>query len=135
MSIPRPPATADRATPRRVAVERSGDGMIGVAAPPPEDLLPSGGSDHGVAPASGLDAAFLREVDEVRRQLEPLRTRGSLAASFGREAGHWTTDGPAPATIRGSITPLRFAYALRWLELGRVAAPPEWADLLDGPVE
>lgn len=118
-----------------VAVRPGGDDAVGAAAPPPEDLLPSGGIDHGVPPAAGLDAAFLREVEEVRRQLEPLRTRGSLAASFGREAGHWTPDGLTPAPAGGSITPLRFAYALRWLELGRLAVPPDWAELFDGPLE
>ena len=116
---------------------------IGAAAPPPEDLLPSGGTDHRGAPSGSLDHAFLDEVAAIRQQLAPLASRGALAASFGREAGHATLGG-SPRSSDGSgradhadhaLTPLQVAYALRWLELGRTFAAPAWADLFDGPVE
>ena len=113
---------------------------IGAAAPPPEDLLPSGGTDHPGAPSGPLNQAFLDEVEAIRRQLAPLASRGALAASFGREAGHGTLGGLAihadgPESAARSLTPLQVAYALRWLELGRAFAAPAWADLFDGPVE
>jgi hypothetical protein len=50
------------------------------------------------------------DVDAVRHQLGPIRTRRSLAASYGREAFHRTDPGGAAA--------VRLAYALRWAELG-----------------
>ena len=45
-----------------------------------------------------------REVDAVVAQLDPIRSRSSLLASFSREANH--------------SEPVRTAYAIRWLELG-----------------
>ncbi len=44
------------------------------------------------------------EVETVAAQLEPIRSRSSLVASFAREA--------SPSE------PVRTAYALRWLALG-----------------
>ena len=44
-----PPDATDRSTTHRVETVRSGDGPIGCAAPLPEELLPSGGTDHAVA--------------------------------------------------------------------------------------
>jgi len=45
-----------------------------------------------------------REIDTVVAQLDPIRSRTSLLASFAREA--------SPSE------PVRTAYAIRWLELG-----------------
>lgn len=114
-----------------------GDAMSGTAALLPEDLLPSGGIDHGVPPAWALDAAFRGEVEAIRLQLAPIHDRGSLAASFGREAGHRAMDGRrlAAAPVGGRLTPLQFAYAIRWLELGLAPTRPTWTDLFDGPFE
>ncbi len=119
--------------------QRPGGDAIGTAAPPPDVLLPSGGTsapapvpapsralaldairllrylrDPGHAPARWTEPAFRREVDLVRAHLAPLRTRQALAGSFGREAFHVTTDRPR----EGDPGPVRVAYALRWLELG-----------------
>jgi hypothetical protein len=135
----RSPGADDTATPLRVAVERPGGGPAGIAAPPPEDLLPSGGSrapvplpvpsralaldalrllrrlhDPSRRPTRWGDPMFDREVDVVRMHLAPLRTRRALAASFGREAFHLMRES-GPADDPG---PVRLAYALRWLELG-----------------
>ncbi len=120
---------------------RLGDeSMIGVAAPPPAELLPSGGSDHRgdqAFPRSGptwAEAAFQRRVEVFRRQLAPACSRAALAASSGREAGHRPVEGRAQTV--GSVTPLQVAYALRWMELARPApALVTWADLLDGPLD
>ncbi len=93
---------------------------IGISRPPTE-LLPDGGTPApALAPAPervlARDAPRLirgRRVDDrsreadvsfVRDQLEPIRSRRSLAASYRREA-----------TLAGATG---LAYALRWLELG-----------------
>jgi len=74
-----------------------------------------------------LDAAFVRAVATVLRQLDPLLTRRSLAASFDRESFHRAggpiaatarPDVPAPVAVMARPDPVRLAYALRWLELG-----------------
>ena len=64
------------------------------------------------------EPAFGRDVDRIRRQLGPIRSRHGLAASFEREA------------VRGR--PLRVAYAVRWLELGDGIARPGWTRLVTG---
>jgi hypothetical protein len=54
---------------------------------------------------------FGRAVDEIRAQLAPIERRGTLAASFGREAVRRLAD-------HGTASdPLDLAYAVRWLEL------------------
>lgn len=139
--------------PRHTVVSRSGDeGSIGVAAPP-EDLLPSGGAPPpapALAPhrALALDAlrilrnlrdhprdagpwgepAFAREVDLVRRHLEPIRSRRGLAASFGREAFNRPVVDRTPDP--SGFGPVRIAYALRWLELGHGVPRAEWTSLV-----
>lgn len=104
---------------------------------PPEELLPDGGNlAPGPVPAPDrvlardarrlLESLRLQhqprasgsiltaEMEAVRDQLRPIRSRRSLAASYGREAFH----DRAAQTDRGSVHPTRIAYALRWLELG-----------------
>ena len=69
---------------------------------------------------------FGREVDEIRAQLQPIELRGTLAASFGREAGlRMAMHGAAAA-------PLDLAYAVRWLELDpkRPRPIPSWTSWL-----
>ena len=85
--------------------------------------------------------AFAREVDLVRAQLAPIRDRRGLAASFAREAFRAFPaaadppdrpdgpDGPVPG-----LSPVRVAYAVRWLELGRGARHPAWSRLTSDPV-
>ena len=135
----RPPEATDDAATHLAPVLRRGGSSVGMPDPPSRDLLPAAGS-QGPAPvpaparALALDAlrllrrlrdparrperwsqpAFCREVELVRAHLVPLRTRPSLAASFGREAFHVVLD----AVARDDPGAVRLAYALRWLELG-----------------
>jgi hypothetical protein len=129
--------------------------MTGLAAPP-EDLLPSSGAPvpaPALAPhrALALDAvrirrtlhararealpwaepAFAREVESVRRQLGPIRSRRGLAASFAREASQ--PGGPERTRAADPLRPLRVAYALRWLELGDGVARAGWIELVTDP--
>lgn len=139
--LTRQPEADEPAMSHHLAGVRLGDeSMIGAAAPPPEELLPSGGSDHRGDQAfrrSGptwAEAAFQRRVEVFRRQLAPVCSRAALAASYVREAGHRPVDGRS-RPVR-SVTPLQVAYALRWMELARPApASVTWADLLDGPLD
>ena len=139
--LTRQPEADEPAMSHHLAGVRLGDeSMIGAAAPPPEELLPSGGSDHRGDHAfrrSGptwAEAAFQRRMEVFRRQLGPVCSRAALAASYGREAGHLPVDGRS-RTGR-SVTPLQVAYALHWMELARPApATVTWADLLDGPLD
>jgi hypothetical protein len=132
-----PDAPTSSMTPH-IAIERDGDrSAVGSAAPPPEDLLPSGGSDHRDASADlpWLDRAFQCRVEAIRAQLRPVRSRGALISSYGREAAGRMIGG-LPDRAAESVTPLQVAYALRWLEL----ASPEpraarWDELLDGPLD
>ena len=56
------------------------------------------------------------DVESVRRQLDPIHTRRSLAASYGREAFH---EGLALSPRSSALArATRIAYAIRWLELG-----------------
>jgi hypothetical protein len=75
-------------------------------------------------PARWQSPSFRREVDLVRAHLMPIRTRASLAASFGREAFH----GRPPAGTDRALgdSAVRVAYAIRWLELGDGVERPTW---------
>jgi hypothetical protein len=87
----------------------------------PEDEL----ALYGEALASLGEQAFTtwsakrcREMGLVQAHLAPIRSRQSLAASFGRESFH----GSEPATVETALSRLRLspvlgAYATRWLEL------------------
>jgi hypothetical protein len=69
---------------------------------------------------------FGRAVDGIRAQLAPIERRGTLEASFGREAAR------QQAARGAAATPLDVAYAVRWLELDP-AGPrsiPAWANWL-----
>ena len=71
------------------------------------------------ADATWSESAFRRDVEAVRRQLEPVRSREGLAASFAREAFHVRRPVLVPdGTPPGPLSPVRLAYAIRWLELG-----------------
>jgi hypothetical protein len=74
-------------------------------------------------PARWAAAAFSREVDLVRLHLAPIRSRGGLAASFGREAFHADIDRDRANVDTGPVTA---AYAIRWLELGNGVRRPPW---------
>jgi hypothetical protein len=138
---------------------RSGDEPSIGDTPPPGALLPSGGSRASApvpAPhrALALDAlrvqrtlrdrprdaglwgepAFAREVDLVRGQLAPIRSRRGLAASWSREAfqrprAEVSTDGLRDGMALDAV---RIAYTVRWLELGDGRSRPAWSDLVAG---
>jgi len=132
-----PPDAPELPTTHRVGTGRGGDGSRGSAAPLPEDLLPSGGTDHRVAghDLARVDIVFRLEVEVIRRQLAPVGSRSQLASSYGREAGQRAI-GEGPSIPDRGVTPLQVAYALRWLELATPdPASVSWADLLDGPLE
>jgi hypothetical protein len=80
-----------------------------------------GGTGRAGAPAAWVAPAFARQVEDVRADLGPIRSRDSLAASFVREAARFDS--------------VRLAYAIRWLELGDGRSRPAWPQqLLDrGP--
>ncbi|MGK2850674.1 MAG: hypothetical protein ACSLFN_07175 [Candidatus Limnocylindrales bacterium] len=131
------PTAKDPAASHHAASVRSGE-SVGIgrpAAPPPEVLLPSGGSDHrGGLPddRAWATAAFQRRVASVHRQLAPVVSRAALADSYGREAAKRLVR--SRAVGRRSVTALQVAYALRWLELdGSVSDALSWTDLLDTP--
>ena len=72
--------------------------------------------------------AFAREVAAVRAQLAPIRSRESLADSFGREAAIAATATPPRIDPPEPPGPVRVAYAIRWLELGDDRLRPSWAE-------
>ena len=61
---------------------------------------------------------FGRVVDEIRAQLGPIERRGTLAASFEREAARRS------AVHGAAADPLDLAYAVRWLELEPMGPRP-----------
>jgi hypothetical protein len=79
--------------------------------------------------------AFGSEVDRTRAQLQPIRSRVALLASFSREASiaatRTITSSPSPAPAG----PVRVAYAICWLELGDGRTRPCWAAFVAGPVD
>jgi hypothetical protein len=125
MSIAARPSRLDPAPGSRLGGERS----IGTSQPP-TDLLPEGGS-LAPAPASTPERVLARdalrllrfvafedqspEIETVRRQLDPIRSRRSLAASYRREAVNRGSPLDADTQPPGVV---RLAYARRWLELG-----------------
>jgi hypothetical protein len=71
-------------------------------------------------PADWSDPRFRRELEDVRRALGPIHSRGSLVASFSRE-GSLLADPQLPAPSAAGPVPI--AYAIRWNELRRLAPP------------
>ena len=76
------------------------------------------------------EPAFAREVDLIRSQLMPIRSRRGLAASFEREA--FQSQELAGPREPGSMRAVRVAYALRWLELGDGVLRWGWTGLVTG---
>jgi len=82
--------------------------------------------DPARRPARWAQPTFAAEVELIRRQLAPVRTRRTLAASYGREAfQHERAD-----VDRADPSPARLAYALRWLELRDGVTGPSWPSIL-----
>ena len=148
----RQPETTESVTSHPVADPRFGDAEVGMQSPSTEELLPlrallASAPVPAPARALALDAirvarairdpkrrparwaqpSFGAEVELVRLHLAPVQSRRSLAASFGREAFHVV---PTDAE-RDDPSPIRLAYALRWLELGQGTAGPSWRSLFD----
>jgi hypothetical protein len=82
--------------------------------------------DPATRPARWAQPAFGAEVELVRRHLAPVRSRQTLAASYGREAFHMVIS----RGERDDPSPIRLAYALRWMELRDGATGPSWQSLL-----
>ena len=82
--------------------------------------------DPARRPARWAQPAFGAEVELVRRHLAPVRSRQTLAASYGREAFHVAS----AERERDDPSPIRLAYALRWMELRDGATGPSWPTLL-----
>ncbi len=80
-------------------------------------------------PTRWSSRSFNREVDLVRAHLRPIRTRLSLAASFGREAFHGKAPAGTDQALSGSA--VRVAYAIRWMELGDEIERPAWRNWLE----
>lgn len=78
--------------------------------------------------------AFAREVAAVRAQLAPIRSRETLAESFGREAAIAATSTPPTIDPPEPPGPVRVAYAVRWLELGDDRLRPSWAEWTGQPI-
>lgn len=82
--------------------------------------------DPARRPARWAQPSFGAEVELVRRHLAPVRSRQTLAASYGREAFHLVIS----RGERDDPSPIRLAYALRWMELRDGATGPSWQALL-----
>jgi hypothetical protein len=147
----RPPETNGHLTPHPVEVERFGGVEDGMPASRPGVLLSPGIQalpapvpaparalaldalriarvlrDPARRPARWSQPAFGAEVELIRRHLAPVHSRQTLAASYGREAFHvWSTDRELD-----DPSPIRLAYALRWMELRDGATGPSWPTLL-----
>lgn len=77
-------------------------------------------------PARWRDPAFGGEVERIRRPLARVRSREALEGSYGREV--FAVAGPRAYPAEGS--PLRVAYALRWIELHDGVVGPSWPALV-----
>ena len=82
--------------------------------------------DPARRPERWAQPSFGAEVELVRRHLAPVRSRQTLAASYGREAFHLGLS----RAERDDPSPIRLAYALRWMELRDGATGPSWQSLL-----
>ena len=147
----RQPETFDQPTSHLVTVPRPGGADGGIPVPSPGALLSPGAPalpasvpapgralaldalrvarllrDPARRPARWQQPAFGAEVELTRRHLAPVRTRRTLAMSYGREAFHLALT----RADHADPSPIRLAYALRWLELRDGATGPSWQVLL-----
>ncbi len=77
-------------------------------------------------PARWSEPAFGIEVERIRRPLARIRSREALEASYGREV--FAIAEPRSHPAEGS--PVRVAYALRWIELQDGVTGPSWPALV-----
>jgi hypothetical protein len=76
-------------------------------------------------PARWSQPSFGAEVERCRRPLARIRSRQDLEASYGREV--FVDAEPRADAVEGS--PVRVAYALRWIELQDGVTGPSWPAL------
>jgi hypothetical protein len=98
-TLPRPPDSHHRLSAAAVCLQRMLDD--------PDGVMPR-----------WRTRGFVRCVERVRLDLQPIGSHAALAESYGREASRQD--------------PLETAYALRWLELANGAARPPWSLLVRG---
>jgi hypothetical protein len=84
-------------------------------------------------PSRWATFTFGAEVDRTRAQLQPIRSRDALLASFSREA----SIALSRAAVESGLPPgpVRVAYAICWLELGDGRTRPAWSSFVAGPVD
>jgi len=82
--------------------------------------------DRSKWPASWSQPAFGVEVERHRRALARTRTREGLTAGYWRDVFDPADGGRHPS----QESPIRVAYALRWLELFEDATAPSWPALV-----
>jgi hypothetical protein len=73
-------------------------------------------------PRRWAEPAFGAEVERCRRHVADLTTHDSLASAYAYDVFERLTGGRGDA----QVSPIRVAYALRWLELQEDAIGPAW---------
>ena len=73
-------------------------------------------------PRRWAEPAFGAEVERCRRHVADLRTHEALAAAYEHDVFELLTGGRGDA----EVSPIRVAYALRWLELQEDSIGPAW---------
>jgi hypothetical protein len=77
---------------------------------------------------------FAHSVDLVRAHLRPIRSRESLARSYGREHFQVVSVGdPPPPPVLLARNATEVAYAMRWLELADDRESVDWIALVGPP--
>jgi hypothetical protein len=82
--------------------------------------------DRSRWPASWSEPGFGAEVERLRRQMARITTREGLTAAYAQAVFQPADAGSFPA----QESPIRVAYALRWLELFDGATGPSWPSLV-----
>ena len=77
-------------------------------------------------PSRWTEPAFGAEVERCRRHVADLTTQDALATAYEHDVFERLTGGRGDA----DASPIRVAYALRWLELRDGATGPSWQMLL-----
>jgi hypothetical protein len=73
-------------------------------------------------PQRWTEPAFGADVEQCRRHVADLTTQDALARAYGHDVFERLSGGPGDATA----SPIRVAYALRWLELQEESVGPAW---------
>jgi hypothetical protein len=78
--------------------------------------------EPSVWPQRGTEPAFGAEVERCRCYVSDLTTHEALASAYGYDVFERLTGGRGDA----ERSPIRVAYALRWLELQEDSIGPAW---------